>query len=105
LPSIKVLKALPTPFTVFQVEKKKKAVLSLDGGGVRGFISTYVLEVLEKELREQTGIHDLLIAEAFDIVAGTSTGSILATYLTAYCGLTRHRLVTSRHDKKKGCGS
>jgi hypothetical protein len=74
-------------FSSYRVPKAKKAVLALDGGGVRGLITTYVLEALETELREQTKIKDLLIGEAFDVVAGTSTGSILAAYLTAYCGL------------------
>ena len=51
-------------------------VLSLDGGGVRGIISSMVfLEIVKRTGRP--------ITELFDHVAGTSTGSILACGLTA----------------------
>lgn len=49
-------------------------VLSLDGGGVRGIISAVWLQELQNKL-------DKPIHEIFDIIAGTSTGSILATGL------------------------
>jgi hypothetical protein len=50
-------------------------VLSLDGGGVRGLIAARVLERIEL----RTGRP---IADAVDLVAGTSTGAILALGLT-----------------------
>src|SRR5918995_672220 len=50
-------------------------VLSIDGGGIRGIIPAMVLARLEK----QTGRP---IAEMFDLIAGTSTGGILALGLT-----------------------
>lgn len=46
-------------------------ILSLDGGGVRGAYSAAVL----KEIEESTGKR---IVEHFDLVAGTSTGGIIA---------------------------
>jgi patatin-like phospholipase/acyl hydrolase len=46
-------------------------VLSIDGGGIRGLIPATVLSAIE----EQTGART---AELFDLVAGTSTGGILA---------------------------
>ncbi len=46
-------------------------VLSIDGGGIRGLIPATILS----EIEEQTGAR---IAELFDLVAGTSTGGILA---------------------------
>lgn len=46
-------------------------ILSLDGGGIRGVFSAHVLKRLEEELGRK-------IIEHFDLVAGTSTGSILA---------------------------
>ncbi len=49
-------------------------ILSLDGGGVRGLISLEVLKHIEQESGKP-------IAELFDFVAGTSTGSIIATKL------------------------
>jgi hypothetical protein len=54
--------------------RKKRAILSLDGGGMKGALTACVLEVLEEELRAQSGIPDLLIAECFDAIVGTSTG-------------------------------
>jgi patatin-like phospholipase/acyl hydrolase len=46
-------------------------VLSIDGGGIRGLIPALVLAELER----QTG---RAIADCFDLIAGTSTGGILA---------------------------
>ncbi len=51
-------------------------VLSIDGGGIRGLIPAVVLAELER----RTGRR---IAELFDLIAGTSTGGILACALTA----------------------
>jgi patatin-like phospholipase/acyl hydrolase len=55
-----------------------RKLLALDGGGIRGLISIEVLARLEEELRGDRG-EDFALAEAFDYVAGTSTGAILAT--------------------------
>lgn len=45
-------------------------ILSIDGGGVRGLVPAMVLA----EIEARTGLH---LARMFDIVAGTSTGSVL----------------------------
>ena len=50
-------------------------VLSLDGGGIRGVIPALVLA----ELEQRTGKR---ICQLFDLIAGTSTGGILALGLT-----------------------
>jgi predicted acylesterase/phospholipase RssA len=50
-------------------------VLSIDGGGIRGIIPALVLA----EVESRTGRR---AAELFDLVAGTSTGGILACALT-----------------------
>lgn len=52
-----------------------RKVLSIDGGGIRGIIPAMILA----EIEERTGKR---IAEMFDLVAGTSTGGILALGLT-----------------------
>jgi len=56
-----------------------KRVLALDGGGIRGAITIEVLAAIERLLREQLGHPELVLADYFDFVAGTSTGAIIAT--------------------------
>ena len=48
-----------------------KYVLSLDGGGIRGLIPALVLAEIKKTTNKK-------ITDLFDIIAGTSTGGILA---------------------------
>ena len=50
-------------------------ILSIDGGGIRGIIPAVILY----EIEERTGKP---ISELFDLIAGTSTGGILALGLT-----------------------
>lgn len=56
---------------------KKIAILSLDGGGIRGIIPGVILTYLEARLQKLDN-SDLKIGDYFDFVAGTSTGGILA---------------------------
>lgn len=56
---------------------KKIKILSIDGGGIRGIIPGVILTYLEKRLQALTGTN-LKIGDFFDMVAGTSTGGILA---------------------------
>ncbi len=48
-----------------------KRILSIDGGGIRGLIPALVLARIESETGRP-------ISECFDLIAGTSTGGILA---------------------------
>ncbi len=50
-------------------------VLSIDGGGIRGIIPALVLGEIERRTERP-------VAELFDLIAGTSTGGILALGLT-----------------------
>jgi hypothetical protein len=59
----------------------KKRVLTLDGGGVRGIVSIAFLKEMEQKLREATGRRGLVLADVFDMIAGASVGSMLATML------------------------
>lgn len=52
-----------------------RAILSIDGGGIRGIIPATILAYIE----EQTGKR---IFQLFDLIAGTSTGGIIALGLT-----------------------
>lgn len=53
------------------MEKNKRRILSLDGGGIKGAFAAAFLETIE----ENTGKR---IADHFDLIAGTSTGGIIA---------------------------
>lgn len=59
-------------------------ILSLDGGGLRGMFSAAVLARLEDDLQ-------LRITDHFDLIAGTSTGGIIAIGLGL--GLTPREIV------------
>ncbi|CAL8170812.1 unnamed protein product [Prunus armeniaca] len=64
------------------VKRKMVTVLSIDGGGIRGIIPSTVLAFLESKLQQLDG-PDARIADYFDIIAGTSTGGLVTTMLTA----------------------
>jgi patatin-like phospholipase/acyl hydrolase len=57
---------------------KKVAILSIDGGGIRGILPATVLVYLEGLVQNLTGKPDLKIGDVFDLIAGTSTGGILS---------------------------
>jgi len=56
-----------------------KKLLTCDGGGIRGILSLEVLAAIEKLLRDKMKDPNLVLADYFDYVAGTSTGAIVAT--------------------------
>ena len=64
-----------------------KRVLALDGGGVRGILSLAILERIEAILRERApsggspAAEPFRLAHYFDLIGGTSTGSIIAAGL------------------------
>ncbi len=58
-----------------------KRILALDGGGIRGALTLGFLERMEALLRERHGNPKLLLCDYFDLIGGTSTGSIIATLL------------------------
>ncbi|NDJ23281.1 patatin [Nostoc sp. B(2019)] len=53
----------------------KYKILSIDGGGIRGIIPALILAEIEKRTQKP-------ISSLFDLIAGTSTGGILALGLT-----------------------
>lgn len=56
-----------------------KYILPIDGGGIRGLIPAMILAELERRTGKPA-------AEMFDLIAGTSTGGILALTLTRRLG-------------------
>ena len=58
-----------------------KRILSLDGGGIRGVLTLEYLAAIESLLRKRYNKQDLLLCDYFDLIGGTSTGSIIAAGL------------------------
>ena len=59
-----------------------KRILALDGGGLRGMLSLGILQRIEATLRERHGGGaDFRLSHYFDLIAGTSTGAIIAAAL------------------------
>jgi len=57
-------------------------ILSVDGGGIRGLIPALVLEELETRVSREVGARRPL-SDCFHLLAGTSTGGLIALGLTA----------------------
>lgn len=51
-------------------------ILSIDGGGIRGIIPSVVLVELKRRLEQRAAARPL--HRYFDLIAGTSTGGIVA---------------------------
>jgi len=61
----------------------KFRILSIDGGGIRGIVPALILMELEKQIEKVTKKRDIYISDYFDLIAGNSTGGILACGLLA----------------------
>ena len=59
-----------------------KKILSCDGGGILGLISVEILAKLEADLRIQYKKPDLVLADWFDFICGTSTGAMIAACIS-----------------------
>ncbi|MEM7557348.1 MAG: patatin-like phospholipase family protein [Cyanobacteria bacterium P01_A01_bin.84] len=65
-------------------------ILSLDGGGIRGVIAATILAKIEKQIQQP-------LNEYFDLIAGASTGSILAAAIAT--GRSSERIIELYRDK------
>ncbi|KAI9691233.1 MAG: hypothetical protein M1822_008853 [Bathelium mastoideum] len=66
------------------VDKEGLCLLSLDGGGVRGLSSLYILQGLMQRLnheRQKDGLLAVKPCDVFDLIGGTSTGGLIAIML------------------------
>lgn len=57
---------------------KRVNVLSIDGGGIRGIIPALILQEIQQQLGRP-------LHQAFDLIAGTSTGGIIALAIGTRC--------------------
>jgi uncharacterized protein len=98
-----------------------KRILALDGGGLKGILTLGILQKIEDVLRQRHGdSRDFKLCHYFDLIAGTSTGAIIAAGLAMgmtveelrekYMGLGervfekslfRHGLIRAKYDHKK----
>ena len=69
-------------------------ILSLEGGGIRGVLSARLLKQVEEILVRETGER---LHEYFNLIAGTSTGSILAAGIA--CQKTSDELIKLYEDE------
>jgi hypothetical protein len=66
----------------FANDDRPKRILALDGGGLRGILTVGILQRIEDILRQRHGnSSDFRLCHYFDLIAGTSTGSIIAAAL------------------------
>ncbi len=61
-------------------EKEIRYILSIDGGGIRGIIPAYVIRRLSEELQKHGDERPFY--SHFDLIAGTSTGALIALGLS-----------------------
>jgi hypothetical protein len=60
-----------------------KRILALDGGGLRGVLTVAILKRIEEILREKAGGDPAFrLSDYYDLIGGTSTGSIIAAGLS-----------------------
>jgi uncharacterized protein len=76
---------MSTPLTLTQrlaPTATPKRILALDGGGLRGVLTLGMLRQIETLLRERHGRDgNFRLCDYFDLIAGTSTGAIIASGL------------------------
>lgn len=68
-----------------------KKILACDGGGILGLISVEILARLEAALRKRLDRPDLVLADWFDFVCGTSTGAVIAACIASGMEMDRIR--------------
>ncbi len=67
--------------SVFDKPPGPRRILAIDGGGMRGALAVGILSRLEQTLRDKLGRPQLVLADYFDLIGGTSTGAIIAAGL------------------------
>ncbi|CAM1343402.1 patatin-like phospholipase family protein [Tenacibaculum amylolyticum] len=63
-------------------ENKRKRILALSGGGIRGALTLGFLEKVEEIIQKRENNPNLKLCDYFDLIGGTSTGAIIAAGLS-----------------------
>jgi hypothetical protein len=78
----------------------RKKLLALDGGGIRGVLTLEILREMERMLRSELHRPDLVLADYFDYVAGTSTGAIIAAGLAKGMNVDELQTLYTQHGRE-----
>src|SRR5437764_12992260 len=68
--------AMKIPDCFMELSDHYFRILSIDGGGIRGVYAAHILQ----RIKEEFGVD---FSKTFDLIAGTSTGSIIAAGLAS----------------------
>ena len=79
---------------------ESKRILAIDGGGIRGFITLGYLERMEKLLQKRHNNVDLRLCDYFDLIGGTSSGSIIAGGLAIGLSVTEIKSLYTKLGEK-----
>jgi TPR repeat protein/patatin-like phospholipase/acyl hydrolase len=74
----------PGASSTASIPKKTVRILTIDGGGLSSIIPVTILEKIEEQLRGEHPDQQIHLAHYFDIMAATSTSSILVLTLSAH---------------------
>jgi len=77
-----------------------KRIISFDGGGIRGIFSLRLAARIEALFRQHYGKPDLVLADVVDFFAGTSTGAIIASFLSWGAPVSEVEHLYASHCKK-----
>lgn len=80
------------------MNKKNFRILSIDGGGIRGIYSAHILKRIEEE-------NNIKIKDYFDLIVGTSTGSIIAAAIACDIDLSKVVNLYKNEGKQIFCSS
>ncbi|KAL5712698.1 putative inactive patatin-like protein 9 [Ranunculus cassubicifolius] len=88
-------------------EGKKTRILSIDGGGTKGFVAGSALIHLESQIQAKTSDPNSRIADFIDVFTGTGIGALYAAMLTAddgngrplYSAKEAVNFVTKKHEE------
>jgi len=67
-------------------------ILSLNGGGIRGYLTLKVLEYIEAQ-------SNCKISDMFDLIVGTSSGALIGSMLDMPAAYIANALVSSYKDR------